>query len=163
MVNLKALTENFEAKSKRLLSEINIPEEADDMASLLRSQGDKIYSKQKAHMKKALKAANKKFGENLKMNDIVDQIGDTFELSGAWEDTAAIVAGDLDRYDGGRSSHADSVWEYVMYSLMENAYKILGKPNAKLREKFEDEGGDVEWMDEILFDEGGVDAVYPYP
>ena len=102
-------------------------------------------------------------GENLKMNDIVDQIGDTFELSGAWEDTAAIVAGDLYRYDGGRSSHADSVWEYVMYSLMENAYKILGKPNAKLREKFEDEGGDVEWMDEILFDEGGVDAVYPYP
>ena len=162
MVNLKVLTENFEEKSKKLLSEVKIPDDAFEMADLLRNQGDKIHSKQKAHANKALKIANKKFGEDLEMNDIIDEIEDTFELSGAWEDTAAIVAGALWKYDGGDPKNADHVWEYVMYSLMDNAYKILGKSNAKLREKFEDEGGDVEKLDEILFDEGGIDAVWPY-
>ena len=80
-----------------------------------------------------------------------------------WDMSGALVAGQLSDVYHGSSKNADTVWEYVMLALMENAYKILGKPNAKLREKFEDEGGDIEWMDEILFDEGGVDAVYPYP
>ena len=163
MVNLKVLTENFEEKSKRLLSEISIPEDEDEMADLLRDQGYKIASKQNAHLKKALKAANKKFGENLTEREISDDLHDTFELSEMWDMSGALVAGQLSDVYHGSSKNAETVWEYVMLALMENAYKILGKPNEKLREKFEDEGGDVEWMDEILFDEGGVDAVYPYP
>ena len=51
MVNLKVLTESFEEKSKKLLSEVSIPEDEDEMADLLRDQGYKIASKQNAHLK----------------------------------------------------------------------------------------------------------------
>ena len=161
MVNLEVLVENFEEKSKKLLSEVSIPEDEDEMADLLRDQGRKIASKQNAHLKKALKAANKKFGENLKEENISDDLHDTFELSEMWEMSGAIVAGQLSDVYHGSSKNADTVWEYVMLALMENAYKILGKPNAKLMDKFEDEGGDVEYVVDMLKDEGGAEFVYP--